>query len=83
MSRSSKSASLGKTFSPSVEASSSSRTSDILREMLVLPQPKQTTKKRRKALNSKATCITASEVVDELKAQKAVKLEEQKKERKS
>jgi len=41
--------------------------------MLVLPQPKQTTKKRRKGLNSKAICITDS---DELKVQEAAKLEE-------
>ena len=50
---------------------------------MVLPQPKQTTRKRRKALNSKAICITDSEVLDELKAQEAAKLEgELKKERK-
>ena len=73
---SSNSTSSGKTCSPSshsVEASSSSSTSDILCEMLVLPQPKQTPKKRRKGLNSKAMCITDSDV---LKAQEAAKLEE-------
>jgi len=73
---SSNSTSSGKTCSPSshpVEASSSSSTSDILCKMLVLPQPKQTTKKRRKGLNSKVICITDS---DELKAQEAAKLEE-------
>jgi len=79
----SNSTSSGKTCSPSshpAEASSSSSTSDILCKMLVLPQPKQTTKKRRKGLNSKVICITDS---DELKAQEAAKLEEkEEKERK-
>ena len=61
---------------------SSSGSSDVLREMLVLPQPKERSQKRKKALNSKAVCITNSEVLEELKAQEAAKLEEeQKKER--
>jgi len=82
----SNSTSSGKTCSPSshpVETSSSSSTSDILREMLVLPQPKQATKKRRKGLNSTAICITDSEVLDELNAQETAKFEEkEEKERK-
>ena len=66
-----------------MEACSSSTSLDVLHEMLVLPQPKQTSRKRRKALNSKAICITDSEVLDELKVQEAAKFEEElKKERK-
>ena len=40
----------------------SSNSSDILKEVLVLPQPKPSSKKRKKAtLNSKAVCITETE----------------------
>ena len=51
--------------------------------MRVLPQPKPTSKKRKKGLNSKAICITDTDVLDTLKAEEAAKLEEElKKERK-
>ena len=82
MSRSSQSPSSLKTCgAPSTHSSSGS--SDILREMLVLPQPKERSRKRKKALNSKAVCITDLEILEELKSQEATKLaEEQEKERK-
>jgi hypothetical protein len=57
----------------------SSSVSPILQEMLVLPQPKNSTGRKKKALNSKAVCITDSEVLDELKAKEEEKMEKQKK----
>ena len=56
---------------------SSSGSSDILRAMLVLPQPKERSQKRKKAVNSKAICITDLEVLEELKVKEAAKLEEE------
>ena len=63
-----------KTFSSSC---SSSKSVDVLGEMLVLPQPKPSTRKRKKALNRKTICITDTEVLEEMKAREAEKLEEQ------
>ena len=56
----------GKTCSQPSQTSSSS--SDVFREIFVLPQPKQTNKKRKAALNTRAACITDADVLDELKA---------------
>ena len=51
--------------------------------MLVLRQPKERSRKRKKALSSKAVCITDLEILEEMKSQEATKLaEEQEKERK-
>ena len=61
---------------------SSSGSLDILREMLVLPQPKERSRKRKKAVNSNAICITDLEVLEELKAKEAKLEEEEAKERK-
>ena len=54
---------------------SSSSSSAILREVLILPQPKQATGKRKKAINNKAICITDLDVLEELKVKEAEKLE--------
>ena len=55
----------------------SSSVSPILKEMLVLPQPKNSAGRKRKALNSKGVCITDSEVLDGLKAKEEEKMEKQ------
>lgn len=47
----------------------SSSVSPILQEMLVLPHLKQSTGRKRRALNSEGLCITDSEVLDGLKAE--------------
>ena len=57
-------------------SNSASSCSDILHEMLVLPEPKQASKKKKKGLNAKCVCITEESVLDNLKAQKAAKEEE-------
>lgn len=47
-----------------------------LSQLLVLPEPQNTTRQIRKpALNSKTVCITEIEVLDELKAQEVEKAE--------
>ena len=51
-------------------SNSASSCSDILHEMLVLPEPKQLSKKKKKGLNAKCVCITEESVLDNLKAQK-------------
>ena len=49
---------------------------DVLSQLLVLPEPWKTTRRRRKpALNSKTVCTTDIEILDELKAQKLEKVE--------
>ena len=59
--------------------SSKASASDVLSEILVLPQPKAPSKRKKKAINSmKAVCITDEEVLGEMKAEKAAKSEEQK-----
>ena len=55
---------------------SSSSVSPILKEMLVLPEPKQQTGRKKRAVNSKGVCITDTEIVDELKAKEKAKEEE-------
>ena len=53
-----------------------SKSPDVLSQLLVLPEPRKTTRRRRKpALNSKTVCITDIEVLDELKAQELEKAE--------
>lgn len=58
-----------------VGSKNSSSSSAVLREVLVLPQPKPATGKRKKAINNKAICITELDVLEELKAKEAEKLE--------
>ncbi len=50
--------------------------SDILSEILVLPQPQAPKRKRKTAMNSKAVCITDGEVLQELKEKEQKKIEE-------
>ena len=57
----------------------SSSVSPILQEMLVLPRPKNSTGRKRKALNSKGVCITDSEVLDGLKTKEEETMEKQRK----
>lgn len=57
----------------------SSSVSPILQEMLVLPHLKQTTGRKRRALNSEGLCITDSEVLDGPKAKEEEKMEKQRK----
>ena len=53
-----------------------SKSLDDLSQLLVLPEPRKTTRRRRKpALNSKTVCITDIEVLDELKVQELEKAE--------
>lgn len=59
--------------------SPSSSVSPILQETLVLPQPKQSTGRKRRALNSEGLCITDSEVLDGLTAKEEEKMEKQRK----
>ena len=62
----------------SLTASSSVSTSDVLSDILRLPEPKATKKKRKPGFNKKAVCITEDNVIKELEEQKKEK--EQKKE---
>ena len=64
------------TLSSSVKASDSSA---VLSEVLVLPKPKETVKKRKRkeALNKSAVCITDIEVLEKIKSQEAAKVAEQ------
>ena len=49
---------------------------DVLSQLLVLPEPRKATRRRRKpALNSKTVCITDIEALDELKVQELEKTE--------
>lgn len=59
--------------------STPSEASSILSDLLVLPEPK-TSKKRRqkKAINNQAVCITNIEVLEKMKFEEAAKIEEQK-----
>ena len=57
----------------------SSSVSLILQEMLVLPRPKNSTGRKRKALNSKGVCITDSEVLDGLLKKEEETMEKQRK----
>ena len=58
-------------------SSSVSTTSDVLDDVLTLPQPKTTKKKRKPGFNQKAVCITDDKVLQELEEKKEEK--EQKK----
>ena len=62
---------------PSNTTVSSCSSSDVLRELLVLPQPKPSKHKKRTALNSKARVITDIEVLEELKRKQVKKAEEE------
>ena len=53
-------------------------TSDVIDNLLTLPQPKVTKKKRKQGFNEKAVCITDDDVLKELEKEKEEK--EQKKE---
>ena len=57
----------------------SSSVSPILQEMLVLPRPKNSTGRKRKALNSKGVCIIDSEVLDGLKTKEEETMEKPRK----
>ena len=57
---------------------SSVSTSDVLSDLLTLPQPKVTKKKRKPGFNQKAVCITDDKILQELEDKKVEK--EQKKE---
>lgn len=61
---------------PNGTAPSSSGASSILDELLVLPHPEAPKKRKKPAINSKAVCITDSEVLQELKEKEKKKLEE-------
>ena len=63
----------------SSEKKSQSSPSDILSEILVLPNPKSAAQKKskRKGLNTKAVCVTDDEVFDEMKKEKQRKKEEE------
>ena len=62
---------------PSNTTVSSCSSSDVLRELLVLPQPEPSKHKKRTALNSKARVITDIEVLEELKRKQVKKAEEE------
>ena len=57
----------------SLTASSSVSTSDIIGDLLTLPQPKITKKKRKQGFNEKAICITDDSVLKELEEKKEEK----------
>ena len=60
----------------SLTASSSVSTSDVIGDLLILPQPKITKKKRKQGFNEKAICITDDSVLKEKKEEKERKKEE-------
>ena len=51
-------------------------TSDVIDDLLTLPQPKVTMKKRKQGFNEKAICITDDNVLKELEKEKERKKEE-------
>ena len=57
----------------SLTASSSVSTSDIIGDLLTLPQPKITKKKRKQGFNEKAICITDDSVLKDLEEKKEEK----------
>ena len=56
-----------------VNLSSSVSTSDVLGDLLALPQPKITKKKRKPGFNQKAVCITDDKVLQDLEEKKEEK----------
>ena len=62
---------------PSNTTVSSCSSSDVLRELRVLPQPKPSKHKKCTALNSKARVITDIKVLEELKRKQVKKAEEE------
>jgi hypothetical protein len=72
---SSEKASPSVTSAPS-NGATSSHSSDILDEVLLLPHRETPKKKKKNAINSKAVCITNSEVLQELKEKERGKMEE-------
>ena len=62
-------------FSSQHTASVSVSSSEVLSEVLVLPASKAPKRKRKAALNRNAVCITDTEVLKEMKAKEAEKLE--------
>jgi len=63
-------------ITPCNETLPSSCSSDILSEVLVLPNPQAPKRKRKTAVNCKAVCITDSGVLEELKEKDRKKIEE-------
>ena len=61
--------------STSHSSSPTACSSDVLSEVLSLPRPKSPKRKRRAAVNSKAVCITDTEILEEMKIKEAKKLE--------
>ena len=63
--------------------SSTTTSSDVLSDLLSLPLPQRSSKKKKASVNSKAVCITDEKILEELKSKEKEKAEaEAKKERK-
>ncbi len=61
---------------PSITSSGASCSSNVLSEVLVLPHPQAPKKKKKRAINSRAVCITDSSVLQELQEKEKKKIEE-------
>lgn len=72
------SSSLPQTGTKNISSTGTDSISDLMSEVLLLPKPKPRKGRRRAALNSKAVCITDSDVLQELKDKQTRKAEAEK-----
>ena len=72
---------IGSPPASSSEKSENSSSFDAVKELLVLPKPKSKSQRKQgnNALNSRTVCITDPEILEQLKAKEAEKVDEKSK----